>query len=190
MFLTVTTLKDPSKNKDNKHTCEAFSFIGYDAFEQWSGEEHGARSESYLEFKDTLAKRMIKTLDNRFPGIAEHITFWDLGTPLTNEHYINTVKGNLYGIEKSIRQVGPGAFPVKSEFNGLFLCGASTLSHGVAGATASGLEVAKQILNCGTAELLTQNGPELKIYPSEDISQWPDELISKSEKAPLEPATK
>ena len=34
-FLTVTTLKDPSKKHSNHHTLEAFSFVGYEAFEKW-----------------------------------------------------------------------------------------------------------------------------------------------------------
>ncbi|MBT4843218.1 MAG: NAD(P)/FAD-dependent oxidoreductase, partial [Anaerolineae bacterium] len=33
MFLTVTTLKDPSKMHSGHHTCEAFAFVGYEAFE-------------------------------------------------------------------------------------------------------------------------------------------------------------
>jgi hypothetical protein len=31
-------------------------------------------------------------------------------------------------------------------------------------------------LKCRTSELLTQHGPELRIYPSDDVSQWPEEL--------------
>jgi hypothetical protein len=59
------------------------------------------------------------------------------------------------------------------------MCGANTLSHGVAGATASGLAVARQILGCRISEMLQQNGPEVQIYPSEDISQWPEALQKK-----------
>ena len=113
------------------------------------------------------------------PGIREHVVFCDLGTPLTNQHYLAAHQGNLYGTAKSPFQMGPLAFPIKAPLDGLWLCGASTLSHGVAGATASGLAAAKGILRCRTSDLLQQNGPELQIYPSEDISQWPDELQAK-----------
>ena len=124
---------------------------------------------------------MIKGLEKRFPGIGKNIVFWNLATPLSHEHYINATRGNLYGIEKSRRQVGPGAFPIESEIPGLYMCGASTESHGVAGVTASGLTAAKKILGCKKSDLLNQNGPELKIYPSEDISKWPQELQNKIE---------
>jgi phytoene dehydrogenase-like protein len=176
MFLTVTTLKDPSKMHGGYHTCEAFTFVGYEAFERWADEKPGAHSDDYEALKEELAERMFRALDRRVPGLSKHVVFWSLGTPLTNEHFINVTRGNLYGIAKSPKQVGPGAFPVKSEIDGLYLCGASTLSHGVSGVTYSGLAVARKILGCRTADLLTQDGPPLRIYPSEDVSQWPEEL--------------
>ncbi|MCK6540502.1 MAG: NAD(P)/FAD-dependent oxidoreductase, partial [Anaerolineales bacterium] len=48
MFLTATTLKDPSKMHRTgatagHHTCESFAFVGYEAFEQWAHTRYGAR---------------------------------------------------------------------------------------------------------------------------------------------------
>ncbi len=182
MFLTVTTLKDPSKMHSGHHTCEAFTFVGYDAFARWAGERTGARSADYEALKENFAWRMFQALERRVPGISKHVVFWSLGTPLTNEHYINTTRGSLYGIAKSRQQVGPGSFPVQTEIDGLFMCGASTLSHGVAGVTASGLAVARKILHCRTEDMLNMNGPELQIYPSEDITRWPEEIQRKIER--------
>ncbi|NOY76937.1 MAG: NAD(P)/FAD-dependent oxidoreductase [Calditrichaeota bacterium] len=182
VFLTVTTLKDPSKMHHGHHTCEAFTFVGYDAFQKWAGEKSGARSSDYQALKETLARRMFRALDKRIPGLSDHVVFWNLASPLTNEFYINSTRGSLYGIEKSPSQVGPGSFPIRTEIDGLFMCGANTLSHGVAGVTATGLAAAKKILHCRTKDLLTQNGPPLRIYPSEDPSQWPESLRIRIEK--------
>jgi len=182
MFLTVTTLKDPSKMHSGHHTCEAFTFVGYDAFEKWADDKYGARSADYEAMKEDLSWRMFQVLERRIPGISKHIVYWSLGTPLTNEHFINATRGNLYGIAKSRTQVGPGSFQVQTEFDGLLLCGSSTLSHGVAGVTASGLSAARKILGCRTNDLLQMNGPELRIFPSEDISQWPKDLQKKIER--------
>ena len=176
MFLTVTTLKDPSKMHGGHHTCEAFTFVGYDAFEAWAGEQSGTHTADYEALKEELSWKMFQMLEKRVPGISEHIVYWSLGTPLTNEHYINATRGNLYGIAKSKTQVGPGAFPIQTAFPGLYMVGASTLSHGVAGVTSSGLAAARKILDCRTADLLTQNGPALRIYPSEDPGAWPAAL--------------
>jgi phytoene dehydrogenase-like protein len=176
MFLTCTTLKDPSKMHSGHHTCEAFAFVGYEPFARWADSKHGDRPGDYNALKEDLAWRMIMGLEKRIPGLSKHIVFWDLGTPLTNQHYINATDGNLYGIAKNIKQLGPLGFGTQTEFEGLLLCGASTESHGVAGVTSTGLAVARKILDCSTDDLLTQNGPELKIYPSEDPSKWPQDL--------------
>ncbi len=182
MFLTVTTLKDPSKMHGGIHTCEAFTFVDYGAFEEWSGSKYGDRPAGYEAEKEELAEKLFRKLEKHVPGISKNIVFWNLATPLTNEHYINATRGNQYGISKSRRQVGPGAFPIRTEIEGLFLCGASTLSHGVAGVTASGIAAAKSILGCKTSDLFKQNGAEMKIYPSDDISAWSPELQKKIEK--------
>ncbi len=179
MFLTCTTLKDPSKMHHGQHSCEAFSFVSYQPFAKWADSKHGDRPADYNAIKEDLAWRMILGLEKRIPTLSKHITFWDLGTPLTNQHYINATSGNLYGTAKSIKQLGPFGFGTQTEFENLLLCGASTDSHGVAGVTATGLAAARRILNCSNADLLTQNGPALKIYPSEEPSLWPQELQDK-----------
>jgi all-trans-retinol 13,14-reductase len=190
MFLTVTTLKDPSKMHSGHHTCESFAFVGYEAFEQWAHTKYGSRPTDYDAMKEDLAWRMVRGLEKHVPGLSKHIVYYSLGTPLTNEHYLNATRGNLYGIEKSPDQVGPpalvrgleGAFSPRTEFEGLYLCGASTLSHGVAGVTQSGIDSAKAVLNCRTRDLLKQNGASLTFLPSEDVSVWPEYLRKKMER--------
>jgi len=83
------------------------------------------------------------------------LEFCELGTPLTNDHYLNSHRGNLYGAAKTRFQVGPFAFPVKTEIAGLYHCGASTVAHGVMGVLMSGIWAAKAILGCRTRDLLT-----------------------------------
>ncbi len=186
MFMTVTTLKDPSKMHSGHHTCEAFTFVGYDAFKKWAHEKTGDRSVGYQALKEDLSWRMFKAIERRVPGISDHIVFWNLGTPLTNEHYINVTRGSLYGIEKNRRQVGPRAYPAQTEFEGLLMCGASTSNFGVSGVTSTGLQAASTILDCSTDDLLIQNGPEVQIYPSEDISSWPENLRKRIERGEVD----
>ncbi|HET9907548.1 MAG TPA: NAD(P)/FAD-dependent oxidoreductase [Anaerolineales bacterium] len=182
MFLTATTLKDPSKIHSGHHTCEAFAFVGYEAFEKWAHTKYGSRPTDYDGMKEDLAWRMVRGLEKRIPGLSKHIVYYSLGTPLSNEHYLNATRGNLYGIEKSSSQVGPWSFSPRTEFDGLYLCGASTLSHGVAGVTSSGIDAAKAVLHCRTRDLLKQGGANLTFLPSEDVSVWPEYLRRKMER--------
>ncbi len=179
LFVTATTLKDPSKMHSGHHTLEAFASVGYDAFKKWQAghaSEGRPKPGDYASLKETLTDKMFNALDRAVPGIRDHVVFAELGTPLTNRYYVKSTQGNLYGIDKTANQVGPWAFPVKSEIDGLYMVGASTISHGVAGVTASGLAAAKAILHCPLDDVLGQNGPEIPIYPSEDASQWPESL--------------
>jgi all-trans-retinol 13,14-reductase len=188
MFLTATTLKDPSKMHSGHHTCESFAFVGYEAFEKWANTKYGARPTDYDAMKEDLAWRMVRGLEKHVPGLSKHIVFYSLSTPLTNEHYLNATRGNLYGIEKSPSQVGPWSFSPRTEFEGLYLCGASTLSHGVAGVTQSGIDAARAVLNCRTRDILTQHSAHLMVLPSEDVSMWPENLRRKME--PLQDASR
>ncbi len=181
-FLTVTTLKDPTKMHHGHHTLEMFTFVGYDAFAKWAGTRPGQRPDDYEALKEELAERMFRALEKRIPGISQHVVFWSLATPLTNEFYVNTTRGSLYGTAKTPDQVGPGGFGIATPFQGLYMVGASTLSHGIAGVTGTGLAAARQILGVRTPELLTQQGPPLQVYPAEDMSQWPEDLRRRAER--------
>ena len=153
-FLTITTKKDPSKMKDGLHTMEAFIFVSYTPFEQWEGSETKNRSDEYNEFKKRLTNRMLDTIEGVAPGLREHLVVCELGTPLTNVHYLNAYRGNLYATAKSKQQVGLGALPINTEISDLYHCGQSTVAHGVLGVIATGLMAASKISGKPMDELL------------------------------------
>jgi all-trans-retinol 13,14-reductase len=172
-FLTVTTLKDPTKKKGSHHTLESFAFVPYEPFRAWAASRQGERPEGYEALKRELKGRMLRAIARLVPGIERHVVFSDLGTPLTNEHYVASTRGCLYGTEKGRFQVGPFSWPVKTSIGGLYLCGASTLSHGVFGAALSGLVAAARALRCRSRDLLDAGGPPPRMYPCEDPAAWP-----------------
>jgi phytoene dehydrogenase-like protein len=180
MFVSCTTLKDPTSFDGKLHSIEAITFINYQAFEKFKNETD-ERSSAYLEFKAKLTDKMINGLEKVVPGIREHIVSKDLGTPITNEYYINTTKGNVYGTEKSLKHIGPFAFKAKSEIENLYLCGASILSHGVAGASHSGVATAAVILGC-TPDELKEPLPDQQLIVLEaeaDANTYPEHIRKK-----------
>lgn len=179
MFVTITTLKDPTKMRNGHHQIEVFTLTGYEAFAKWENKPKGKRGAEYEELKEEISNRMLEKLELTFPGIRNSIVFRNLATPLTNKHYLNAPFGNLYGIEKSVKQMGPGSFAIKTEIKNLFLCGASTIGHGISPATQSGLQAAAKVMNCGIKQLLNAKGPELQIFPAEEPDAWPDWLRKK-----------
>ncbi|WP_400073127.1 phytoene desaturase family protein [Zobellia russellii] len=179
MFISCTTLKDPSSFDGKHHSIEAITLVDYKAFEMFKNENQ-ERSQEYLDFKELLMQKMINGLEKAIPGISKHIIQKDLGTPLTNKFYVNTTDGNIYGTEKSLKHIGPFAYKAKSEIKNLYLCGASILSHGVAGVSHSGVDTAAQILECDPDDLKKpQEDQHIRIYEAEDSTDYPEWMLKK-----------
>jgi all-trans-retinol 13,14-reductase len=163
LFISCTTLKDPSSFDGKNHTLEVLTYINYDAFREFE-DEVKKRSAKYLAFKEKLMDKMLNTLNRAIPNIKECVVHKDLGTPLTNEYFINATEGSVYGTQKTLNQIGPNAFRAVSEVKNLYLCGASILAHGVTGATYSGVDTAARILGCRQEDLIEPiEGQKLKI---------------------------
>jgi all-trans-retinol 13,14-reductase len=133
-------------------------------------------------FKNKIIAKFLNSIEKIIPTAKQHIVQAELGTPKTNQFYINSTNGNVYGTEKTLNQVGPFSYKNKTEIDNLYLCGASTLSHGVTGATYSGLEAAARILNCHSSEfLIDDDSQEITIFNAEDSSTWSDFVHKKRE---------
>ena len=180
-FLSCTTIKDPTSFDGRYHSMEVVTFINHEAFSQFKADDK-RKSEEYLAFKEHLTQKVIRTLEKTFPGIGEKIVHKDLGTPLTNQHYINSTNGCVYGTEKTFKQIGPFSYKAKSEIENLYLCGASILSHGVAGASYSGVQTAAGILGKRQDDLIQSDDTQnIQIFEAEDDSNYPDWIKQKME---------
>ena len=166
-FLTCTTAKDQLVRRDGHQTYEVFTLISYDAFAPWAHTAYGERPAEYEAFKEAMAERMLEAVDAVVPGFSDQLVFRSVGTPLTNRHYVAAHRGSMYGTEKRLGQLGPMAWPL-APMPGLFLCGASTLSHGVAGATASGIAAAAKVLGARSRDVLRRDVPSITLHPARD----------------------
>jgi phytoene dehydrogenase-like protein len=168
---------------DGLHTVEAIAIASFDAFREWRDTNPGERGPEYARLKEYLSGKILDEIERFVPGFRRHVVFSALGTPLTNTHFIHATRGGIYGTENSLRNLGPFAFPVKTEITGLFECGASTISPGIHGVTRSGLAAAAAALRCEEGEFLTERGQTLQIYPADDPSSWPHELQPRVQRA-------
>jgi phytoene dehydrogenase-like protein len=169
LFLAITSLKDPGHTPKGHHTIEMFTFLPWDPFLPWAGTGQGERGAAYLGLKKALGDRMLRAAENIIPGIRSHVRFMEVGTPLTNDHYCETYRGASYGTAKTPFQVGPFSFSNKGPVEGLHFCGASTLSHGVSGASMSGLQAAANVLHLERFEqCLGPTEVPLRVRPAED----------------------
>jgi phytoene dehydrogenase-like protein len=181
-FLTVTSLKDRTKQQGNVHTLEVFHLTGTQRWAHVAGAP-GERTTIYEDRKRRLLDEMIDATEAIVPGLREHLVFAELGTPATNRHYVRSIDGHMYGTEKTLDQLGPFGFSTRSPIEGLFLCGASTLSHGVFGAAHSGLVAAAQATGTRTSELLSHSAGPVQLLPADDPTAWPDRHRRRAERA-------
>lgn len=173
LFLAVSSLKDPSSHRDGPHTIEMFTFVPYEPFAKWQGSEQGRRAPEYEELKRWLGAKMVYAADNIIPGFSRHLKMLEVGTPLTNDFYCETYRGAAYGTAKTPFQLGPFSFAQKMGVDHLHFCGASTLSHGVGGASLSGLTAAQQVLGLSSRlDCLAKPDGSLRIYQAEQPDGW------------------
>jgi len=181
LFMSCTTLKDPVSFNGRYHSFEIVTYIEYDSLKAFTAETD-ERSPQYAAFKEKVVDKFLNTVERLMPGAKQHIVQAELGTPKTNQFYINSTQGNVYGTEKTLQYVGPFAYKNKAEIHNLYLTGASTLSHGVAGATYSGIETAAKILQCKRDDLLvTDDSQNIRIFDAEDAASWPEWVHKKRE---------
>lgn len=166
--LTTNSLRDPVKTKDGSKAFEVFTFMGYEYFNKWDTTKFGSRPEDYNIYKKELTDDIIKSVEKIIPSLSKHILALELGTPLTNVHYVEATKGNFYGTEKSRFQIGPWGYTADTEINNLKLCGASTFAHGIVGASITGLLAASSILKCETDDLLNYNNGNITFLSAEE----------------------
>jgi phytoene dehydrogenase-like protein len=116
---------------------------------------------------------MIEAAEHVIPGLSRAMRFRSVSSPLTNDHYCETPNGCAYGTAKTPWQLGPFAFSIETSVPGLYCCGASTLSHGVAGTAMTGLLAAQKVVGASRAEeLLGPADGTLRVYPAERPDTW------------------
>ncbi len=179
VFMSCTTLKDPPSYNGRYHNFEIVTYINYEHVPEFSDNDD-YHSEEYVDFKEKVINKLLNNVEKVIPNAKNHIVQAELGTPKTNQFYINSTNGNVYGTEKTLNQVGPFSFKNKTEIENLHLCGACTLSHGVTGATYSGIAAAASILKCTSDDLMVADeNQNIRIYDAEDASTWPDWVHTK-----------
>lgn len=153
LFVSITTLKDPGHAPNGHHTLEMFTFVPYAPFAQWKDSSIDARPEPYGALKRTLTEKMLAAAEHVIPDLRKHLRFVELGTPLSNDYYCASHTGAAYGTAKTPWQLGPFSFSQRGPVDRLYMCGASTISHGVAGASMSGLVAAQHVLGFSSPDL-------------------------------------
>lgn len=140
-FLSSPSLKDPIsgvKAPPGHHTLEFVTLVPYEPFARWAGTKTQKRGDDYKQMKQEHETRYLKAIEKYVPGLRDHVTTLDLGTPQTNVTYAAAPRGAIYGPEQTPDQMTPFRYGARCAIDGLYLCGSSVLGAGIVPCAVSG----------------------------------------------------
>jgi len=144
LMISIPTLLDSSRAPAGHHLMKVLAIVPYDYQKRWGAGE----PEKYRQIKAEFSERILQQLESRFiPGLKEHLLFHEAATPLTLERYTGNERGAMYGLASTPKQIGNSRPSHRTSIPGLFQVGHYTRpSHGIVGASLSGLFCARAIL--------------------------------------------
>ncbi|MNJ89058.1 hypothetical protein D3C87_66190 [compost metagenome] len=127
-------------------------YLDFKEFKEWEDSvrtvvKEGARETGYENLKKMCEERVIKRLEERFPGIRSAIKSVYSSTPVTYRDYVSTPEGSMYGIQKDFNHVIKTQINTKTHVPNLFLTGQNIIFHGILGATIGALVTSFNFVN-------------------------------------------
>eukprot|EP00051_Salpingoeca_urceolata_P028315 m.486224 g.486224 ORF g.486224 m.486224 type:complete len:621 (+) comp24248_c0_seq1:182-2044(+) len=153
LFISFPSCKDPLWNKrfPGKSTCEIVTLARWDWFEQWSDKRVKKRGDEYQSKKMALGEIMWEHVEALYPALKGKREYFDVGSPLSNNYYIASPRGEIYGLDHTLgRFADPrmaAALRPQTPIPGLLLTGQDVLNCGFVGAMFGGLLCASAATN-------------------------------------------
>lgn len=142
IYLSFPSIK---ARHDRHHTAEIIAFCDGSLFDEWKDRPQGNRGAEYAALKVRVADGLLRLADEAVPGLAALVSYSELSTPLSVEHFTSHPGGAFYGLPAT-----PERFRVKelgsSPIPGLYLAGQDAGCLGIAGALMTGVGAACQAL--------------------------------------------
>ena len=144
MIVSIPTLLDRSLAPSGRHLMKVLVNVPY-LYQQIWGE---GDPETYHHIKEEFSQKIIRQLETRLvPDLKNHLLFYEAATPLTLERYTGNEMGAMYGLASTPQQMGNLRPSHRTPLPNLFQVGHYTRpSHGLIGASLSGLFAARAIL--------------------------------------------
>ncbi|KAI4901905.1 hypothetical protein NFI96_013840, partial [Prochilodus magdalenae] len=152
IFLASPSAKDSTweQRSPGKSTLTVVSFAPYSWFEEWKDGKVKNRAGDYKELKETLINSILEVIYQVFPKIKNRIEYVDCGTAITNQHYIASPRGEIYGADHGIsRFTTDFCISIKADtpIKNLYLTGQDAALCGFSGALTGAMLCASKILN-------------------------------------------
>ncbi|WP_250433787.1 phytoene desaturase family protein [Hanstruepera flava] len=147
-MLSMGVKKNQNEYADN---LTVMTYMRYEEVKPWANTfnttaHKNDRGQSYEEFKQEKAEKIIQELEKKFPNIRECIENYYTSSPLSYRDYIATNKGSMYGYVKDVNKSMQSFIPPQTKIPNLLFTGQSLNMHGILGVTISGVVTCSEIL--------------------------------------------
>ena len=154
LFVSFPSAKDPNWNnhpgRANKSTCALVTMANWEWFKQFENSTLRKRGDDYDEIKNAIGDMMIEQACKLVPQLRHHIDYVEIGSPVTNNHYIASPKGEVYGLDHGKERFDPwnvAQLRPTTDIPGLYLSGQDIFCCGFTGALFGGMFAAGAVLN-------------------------------------------
>ncbi|NWS64111.1 RETST reductase, partial [Chunga burmeisteri] len=151
LFVTCPSAKDPTweMRHPGKSTLAIVTFAKYEWFEEWKDKQVNKRGDDYEDLKKIFVDTIMQAVFKLYPLIEDRIEYISGGTPLTNQHYLASPKGEIYGIDHTIARLQAEAIAsvrAQTAIPNLYLTGQDLCLGGFVGALQGAFICASAVL--------------------------------------------
>ncbi|XP_033926395.1 all-trans-retinol 13,14-reductase isoform X2 [Melopsittacus undulatus] len=151
LFVSCPSSKDPTwdMRHPGKSTLVVVTFARYEWFEEWEDKQVHKRGDDYEELKQSFVDTIMRTVFKLYPRIEHRIEYLSSGTPLTNQHYIASPRGEFYGVNHDMTRLQAEAIAAvraQTPVPNLYLTGQDLCLGGFAGALQGAVVCASSVL--------------------------------------------
>jgi len=152
LFVSFPSSKDPTWNAryPGKSTCAIVTFSNYKWFDEWKNNPCKRRGVEYDNLKNAFADQAWSQVLKMFPHLKSKVLHMEAGSPITHNHYINSTKGEIYGIDHTKDRFSfenAADMRPETEIENLYLTGQDVFTCGFIGAAMGGVITASKVLD-------------------------------------------
>jgi len=140
-----------NRKHPGRSNCLVLTVGRYEWFEEWKDFPQGKRGDDYEDYKSRFKERMLEELFRYYPNLKTYVSYTEVGTPLSFEHFIGSDSG-AFGLEMGIWRFEEEYSEIlrpETDVPGLYLTGQDISTLGVFGAASGGVLTAHAILGYG-----------------------------------------
>eukprot|EP00578_Thalassiosira_sp_NH16_P029986 CAMPEP_0181080368 /NCGR_PEP_ID=MMETSP1071-20121207/2529_1 /TAXON_ID=35127 /ORGANISM="Thalassiosira sp., Strain NH16" /LENGTH=561 /DNA_ID=CAMNT_0023161839 /DNA_START=80 /DNA_END=1761 /DNA_ORIENTATION=- len=139
-FISFSSAKDPTyeSRHPGKHSALVIGPCCYDDVEQYKDDRVKHRSDDYVSLKEKWKEIFMKVLLDQFPELENKIDYVDFGTAVSNDFYLGTHRGAVYGLAHTPKRFEQHWLRPRTPIKNLFLSGQDVTCCGVTGALIGG----------------------------------------------------